>query len=144
LVCADSVAALLPDIDAGWRAEAQLVAAAWTEAIIDPCAGTVPSRNAVPLTEIVEPDRAPICDDAGCEVGCETRPASCVMLRFNAEPNVDSAFIVVVDESPPNKVDSAAALGKGRSVPDEPIFWCAPQLCRNLHPQVSAVSNEQG
>jgi len=46
----------------------------WTEAIIDPCAGTVPSRTAVPMTEIVEPGRAPICDVAGCEVGCGTRP----------------------------------------------------------------------
>jgi hypothetical protein len=36
-------------------------------------------------------------------------------LWFNAEPNVDPAFIVVVDESPPNKADSAAAWAKAEA-----------------------------
>jgi hypothetical protein len=38
------------------------------------------------------------------------------MLWFNAEPNVDPAFIVVVDEIPPNKkVDSAAAWARAEA-----------------------------
>ncbi len=45
----------------------------------------------------------------------ERARASCLMLWLNAEPNVDSAFIVVVDESPPNKVDSAAAWAKAEA-----------------------------
>jgi hypothetical protein len=37
------------------------------------------------------------------------------MLWFNAEPNVDPAFLVVVDETPPDKVDSAAAWARAEA-----------------------------
>jgi hypothetical protein len=57
------------------------------------------------------------------------------MLWLTAKPNVDPAFIVVVDESAPNKVDSAAAWAKaGRSQPSQ-FSGAPPELCRNLHPR---------
>jgi hypothetical protein len=74
----------------------------------------------------------------------ERARASCLMLWLDAEPNVDPAFIVVVDESPPNKVDSAAAWAKAEESQASRFSGAPPELCRNLHPRVSAMSASKG
>ena len=66
------------------------------------------------------------------------------MLWLTAKPNVDPAFIVVVDESPPNKVDSAAAWAKAKASQASPDFLVRPGTLPESAPQVSAMSAGKG
>jgi len=111
-VCADW-AAVSPGTEAGGSVGAQLVTAPLIEVIKRPGAGVVPGRTVVPVSGLVE--TGPTCDifpGAGGDVCCETRPASCLLTRFNAEPNADPALTVAVAEFAFNKTDSAAAWAK--------------------------------
>jgi len=66
------------------------------------------------------------------------------MVWFNAEPNVDPAFIVVVDESLPTKVDSVAAWAKAEAS-EASRFSGAPRNFAGICiPQVSAASAGKG